>query len=80
MINPEEKIGGNNTLWKHKHNDHIYKIISYRFCRIEATNEPAVVYTRADGKEKTRWIRPLSEFLDGRFQRVLNEKKERKED
>jgi hypothetical protein len=67
-----------NSRWTHYRNQYVYKVVAYKGYFIEATNEPAIVYTREDGKDKRRWIRPLAEFMDGRFKRILdnNEKEE----
>ncbi len=35
-------------------------------CIVEATKEPAVAYT-SETPDHPIWIRPVSEFLDGRF-------------
>lgn len=59
------------SLWRHWKAPHLYKVVAYRKYVIEATGEAGVVYTRVDGKDKRKWIRPLSEFMDGRFKRVL---------
>lgn len=51
------------SVWWHKTGD-FYIVVGDGL--IEATLEPAVIYTayRTTG---IKWIRPLSEFLDGRF-------------
>jgi hypothetical protein len=38
---------------------------------LDGNPTPAIVYTREGGKDKRRWIRPLAEFMDGRFKRIL---------
>lgn len=40
------------------------------FATIEATMTPAVVYAAKWKGETHRWVRPLDEFCDGRFQPV----------
>lgn len=53
--------------WVHR-NGGRYVVVSK--CIIEATLTPAVAY-EADGEPASwTWVRPLSEFLDGRFTRV----------
>ncbi len=52
------------TLWRHKKTGGVYHIVAN--CIIEATDTPAVAY-RKDGPI---WVRPLAEFMDGRFEQV----------
>lgn len=66
------KLALQNTRWRHLKTLHIYKIVAFHKYFIEATNEPCVVYTREDGKDKRKWVRPLSEFMDGRFKRIFD--------
>ena len=51
------------TLWRHKKSGGLYVVKEK--CRIEATAEPGLLYK----SEKTGelWVRPETEFLDGRF-------------
>jgi hypothetical protein len=62
-------------LYRHKKTGNIYKVI-LADCRIEATNTEAVAYQRVlfgmDRHELTTvvWVRPFSEFVDGRFEHV----------
>lgn len=49
-------------IWAHSKGGR-YRIIG--FCIIEASMEPAVQYGSVDNA--TVWIRPCSEFFDGRF-------------
>ncbi|MEP2639829.1 DUF1653 domain-containing protein [Roseobacter sp.] len=54
----------NSKIWQHKKTGGLYRIITPD-ARIEATLECAVVYeSLADG---AIWVRPKSEFYDGRF-------------
>lgn len=52
----------NGTYFHHLKSGNDYKVISTGI--IKATLEPAVIYQGADG---IIWIRPVSEFTDGRF-------------
>jgi hypothetical protein len=61
-----------NSRWRHLKTLHIYKVVAYKNHFIEADNQPAIVYTREGGKDKRRWIRPIDEFMDGRFKRILD--------
>lgn len=49
--------------WIHKKTGHRYEIVTFGL--IEATLEPSVVYRSDKGQV---WIRPVTEFFDGRFQ------------
>jgi hypothetical protein len=55
------------TLWRHKKTGGIYQIVT--LAKIEATMQNAVVYRSIE--HHGTWVRPVSEFLDGRFERVL---------
>lgn len=59
------------TFWKHK-NGTVYVVETG--CLIEATLTPAVMYYKAgtDPPFRVYWVRPLSEFKDGRFVRTDN--------
>lgn len=52
------------SAWRHR-NGTVYRVCSAAI--IEATLEPAVVYRPDNGNPFVTWVRPLSEFLDGRF-------------
>jgi len=52
------------TLWRHRKSGGIYTIFGE--CHIEATNEPAILYSSVQ-VEGPLWCRPKSEFFDGRF-------------
>jgi hypothetical protein len=54
------------SVWKHLKTGRIYTVIGS--CRLEATGEPAVLYTCPD--DGILWARATDEFLDGRFERV----------
>jgi hypothetical protein len=54
-----------NSRWKHRKGG-IYSVVSN--ARIEATLEAAVVYR--DEVTGMTWVRPLAEFVDGRFERL----------
>ena len=62
-----------NSLWRHWKNNHVYTIVAYKDYFIEATNEPAIVYKCIDPPSKIRWVRSYSEFMDGRFKRILKD-------
>lgn len=53
--------------WLHKKSGHHYEVFSVAL--LEATLVWHVVYTRAD-LGGNLWIRPLDEFLDGRFEEI----------
>jgi hypothetical protein len=48
----------------HKKTGHIYQVLL--MAKLEKTLEDVVIY----GRGRERWVRPLSEFLDGRFEPV----------
>lgn len=52
--------------WEHMKTKEVYTILA--FGNIEKTLEPSVVYQSSKGQV---WIRPASEFFDGRFRQVL---------
>lgn len=53
-------------VWVHKKTGGLYRVINH--VRIEADNTPAVAYMAVGGGPI--WVRPLSEFNDGRFEKV----------
>lgn len=53
--------------WKHLKTGHTYRAREQVI--IEATMTPAIVYGREDATPGL-WVRPLAEFLDGRFERL----------
>lgn len=52
------------SVWRHRSGG-LYRVVTTVI--VEATLEPAVVYTKNGGDGVLKWCRPLSEFLDGRF-------------
>lgn len=54
-------------LWKHNKTQHLYRIVG--FAVIENGLVPAVIYVRDLG-DATQFVRPCSEFFDGRFRQV----------
>ncbi len=62
---PFPQIG---TRWRHRKGG-TYEVISN--ARIEATLEAAVIYR--DEVTGMTWVRPLAEFIDGRFTKLLGE-------
>ena len=66
MENGDVAIGG---YYKHLKTGGVYQVLL--FATIEATMTEAVVYAARSGDGVVRrWIRPLSEFCDGRFASV----------
>lgn len=64
---PQEESLPVSTLWRHQKTGGVYVICGE--CQIEATNEPAVLYSSVQ-IEGPLWCRPKTEFLDGRFIRL----------
>ncbi len=62
-----EKIGfpDGSKLWRHIKTDGIYAVLCPAV--IEAGTVPAVLYSKSGG-DGTVWVRPVTEFLDGRFE------------
>ncbi|RBP01068.1 hypothetical protein DFR50_15913 [Roseiarcus fermentans] len=63
------------SLWRHAKTGHVYAIVG--FCTIEANVSRGVLYRYAGLNEDPAglhtWLRPLAEFLDGRFHRLAPE-------
>lgn len=57
------------TRWLHKNSGHVYIIVGE--CRLEASNEPAFLYLLKEDRVGIPWARAKDEFLDGRFEAVL---------
>ena len=54
------------SCWQHKKTGGIYEVVIRAV--IEATMTPAVVYKSLH--DLRHWVRPESEFIDGRFEQV----------
>lgn len=57
-------------VYRHSKTNKDYRVIAIGVQ--EADSTPVVIYTRAGGVVGEVWVRPLSEFEDGRFQRVTS--------
>ena len=57
-------------LYRHLKTGHTYVVV-LADCRIEATNAEAVAYRREDNPGGVVWVRPYTEFCDGRFEHVI---------
>jgi hypothetical protein len=56
------------SLWRHKKTGTIYTIKDIAILEYDLS---LVVSYKELGASKVHWIRPLSEFLDGRFEKVV---------
>lgn len=54
--------------WKHVKSGDTYTVRMHVI--IEATLQPAVVYYKPYADSAETWVRPASEFFDGRFERI----------
>ena len=57
-------------LWKHKKRKTVYEILG--FCIIEETGEVGIIY-KVVKASPMMWVRPVVEFFDGRFEKVIND-------
>ncbi len=55
--------------YRHKKTGHLYRVL-FADARIEAGNVEAVIYRRVDETGGVPWVRPYTEFCDGRFEHV----------
>ena len=53
------------SVWRHRKGG---EYVVTGECRIEATREKAVLYVELGGGDV--WARPVTEFMDGRFERI----------
>lgn len=58
------------SFWKHVKTGKIYVVCDYVY--IEETASPAVVYFEPGIEDQVKWVRPLDEFLDGRFKKEFD--------
>lgn len=65
-INPDEIANG--ALYRHKKTGNTYQVIMT--ATLERTMEKVVVYAARKGNLVERWVRPIDEFCDGRFEPV----------
>ncbi len=75
----EQKARHRGTSWKHKKRGHTYEWM--RVAKVQTSkpideNDEVVVYR--DEKD-VWWVRPVGEFLDGRFKKVAVEQRESEE-
>lgn len=61
-MTPRQMMG---SAWKHNKSGHDYYIIGQ--CKIEEGAVDAFLYRRVDDEKAPWWVRPQSQFLDGRF-------------
>lgn len=54
--------------YRHRKTGGVYQLLMT--ATIEATMTPAVVYAAKERGVAHRWVRPLAEFCDGRFEKV----------
>lgn len=61
------------SMWRHKKARGVYVVRGY--CLIEASDEIGILYRRCHIKGESwergagiTWVRPLAEFMDGRFE------------
>lgn len=66
MIRSEQIPWG--SRWKHLKTGNVY--IAGETAIIEATMMPAIIYRIENLYGGSWWVRPISEFLDGRFERL----------
>lgn len=66
MLDPDQLAIG--AYYRHKKTGRTYQLSM--FATIEATMVEAVVYTARKDFNVRSWVRPVSEFCDGRFEEV----------
>lgn len=54
--------------YRHKKTGGVYQLLMV--ATIEATMKPAAIYAAKHHGKVERWVRPLDEFCDGRFEAV----------
>jgi hypothetical protein len=62
------------SIWKHRKTGMSYVVLGH--CVIEKTLAGSVIYQHHKNPRGIKWVRPLSEFLDGRFEHVRDKAKE----
>lgn len=58
------------SFWKHVKTGKTYVVCDHVY--IEETARPAVAYFEPGIKDQVKWVRPLDEFLDGRFKKEFD--------
>lgn len=56
------------SMWRHKKTGNLYTVVD--LVVIESDLTLGVSYKPLVGSTKLHWVRPLEEFLDGRFEKV----------
>lgn len=62
------KVASKGSVWEHKKTETLYMVRD--LVLIEATLTVAISYSKVSEPQPVIWVRPIDEFLDGRFERV----------
>lgn len=56
------------SIWQHKKTENLYMVKD--LVVLESDLQVAVAYSGVTENTRLTWVRPLAEFMDGRFERV----------
>lgn len=63
-------MGPSDSTWKHKKRGTLYDVIGEATLQVEGPYDMALCVIYRDKDSGRVWVRPATEFYDGRFERV----------
>ena len=67
-LNQLQEVIPKGSIWRHKKTENLYMVKD--LVVMESDLQVAVAYSGVTENSRLTWVRPLAEFMDGRFDRV----------
>lgn len=67
-LNQLQEVIPKGSIWRHKKTENLYMVKD--LVVMESDLQVAVAYSGVTENSRLTWVRPLAEFMDGRFERV----------
>lgn len=68
-LNQLQEVIPKGSIWRHKKTENLYMVKD--LVVMESDLQLAVAYSGVIENSRLTWVRPLAEFMDGRFERVV---------
>ena len=68
-LNQLQEVIPKGSIWRHKKTENLYMVKD--LVVMESDLQVAVAYSGVTENSRLTWVRPLAEFMDGRFERVV---------
>lgn len=68
-LNQLQEVIPKGSIWRHKKTENLYMVKD--LVVMESDLQLAVAYSGVTENSRLTWVRPLAEFMDGRFERVV---------